>query len=163
MPNNNILPPHLPAPQPFGRPREAMEAVQRPTLRTSMSSEPGALGMAARTRSSASPLFGDSLRQSQSSSSACLCWSTRRLLVDTLAASASEPRALASSHSQPGLATRTPHVRPRVWLPSPRPIDEDAVREEAIRTLRRGVGIVFAKEHKWHARPATSQMTWIGL
>ena len=49
----------------------------------------------------------------------------------------------------------------RQWLlsvPPPRPESPEAKREEAIRTLSRGVGICMQDEPRWSARPAITQV-----
>ena len=94
-----------------------------------------------------------------------------RPLVDTLASA--RHATLAGSRPRPGLPALTPRTPRREWLPSPPPAlgpdpgpsgapaaSADAAVEEAIRTLRRGVGIVFAEEPRWHARPAVSQVSF---
>ena len=102
--------------------------------------------------SSASPGWGDAIKRSQ--------------MTDTLASAAkAQPHRLASSHAKPNLVGCVPHSQPRVWMltarpdTAPRPHEslEDA-RADAIKTLSRGVGIVYQHEVEWHARPARSQI-----
>lgn len=74
---------------------------------------------------------------------------------------------MVSMRAKPSLAGCQPHVQPKQWLVNVPERDpnwsEQAAREEAIRTLKRGVGICFSDEVRWHARPATSQVCLVGF